>query len=174
MSSNYSSPPMQMSFDYSLPPKDNTSKLNRQDSMHIGGGIPTLLACFSFDDDQHEARYSSSMFSAASTVASAFSSIEDSNSSSETNLAAVSFNQATSLAKQLSESCAACRRACEVHKPARTCNRNRSHPYEKSSEKPKESKSADRISDVIFRNELTLLDKQVSSFEEFSLGSGNP
>ena len=153
----------EMSFNFST-----SESIANFDSMHIGSGIPTLLPYFNCEDDQCEARSCSSMCSAASTVASAFSSIEASISFPST-ASTVSFDLATNVAKQLSENSLARRRACEIQRPAKSCNKGRSHPYEKRSEKLTTVQT-----NGISAMKASLDKNNDTPFEEFSLGAGDP
>ena len=151
---------------------DNIANLDPQDSMHIGGGVPTPMHCFCLEDDdyQNEADQScSSICSAASTVASEFSSIEAPISFPAT-ASTVSFDFAASLSMQLSERFSACRRAREIQMSAKSCHQSRSCPYEKGSEKLAESKASGSNSYTRACSERL----GESNLEEFSLGSGDP
>ena len=159
---------------FSLQFFENLSNYDRQDSIQIGGGTPTLPHC-TFQEDRHFedcarscSSMCSSMCSTASTVASAFSSIETSISFT-TKASTLSFDLATSVARKLKERSNP--NALDFQWPARSCHQSRSHPYEKSSQKLPDRKISDRLIDSKFEFERNNND---SEFEEFSLGPGDP
>ena len=154
-----------------------------EDAMYVGGGIPIIASHFNADVDPtiSDACQFGSMCSAASTVASAVSSIEASISFPPKSSSA-SFEFASSLSTslcQVSDFPLSSRRSCLSLRPSKSNHgsREKSHPYAKFSDSTA-TKPCERSCDTkLFLSNTSGQHRDflaAREWEVYSLGPGNP